>query len=243
MYAKIEATYKIFMAFLLMSISGIIALILKYITFGKSTNWGSKYIVASSSRLILRIIGIRAKLPRTRDYPDEQVMYTFNHNSFLDVLILTALGVPNTRFFLSEKTRKIIPLTISAMAIGVHYIPVKRDKKRRASFFERMTTKLKEGKESVFVASEGVHEFIHGIAPFNRGVYEMALQAKVPIQLIYIHIPKKTNMLQGYRLRPGTIKVSVFDQVVTANWESKNLTTEIKKVRTKFINEFGKRNG
>lgn len=242
MYESIKGTYRGLVAFLLMFISGALALILRMLTFGLSVNLGSKYIVAPSSRLILRIIGVRYKLPKTNAYGSKQVVYTFNHNSFLDVLILTALAVPNTRFFLSEKTRKIIPLTLSALAIGVYYIPVKKDKKRRLEFFERVTEKLKKGSGSVFVSSEGVHRFIHGISYFNTGVYEMALNAELPIQPVYLDIPRETNSLEGYRFKSGTISVELLAEVPTKNWRIESLKEEVENVRTLFVNEFKRRN-
>lgn len=242
MQETIIATYRGLAAFVLMFVSGSIALVIKWLTFGKSVNWGSKYIVAPSSRLILRIVGVRFSIPKVRDYPFQQVMYTFNHNSFLDVLILTALAIPDTRFFLSEKTRKIIPLTVSALAIGVYYIPVKNDKRRRADFFKRVTQELKSGSGSVFVSSEGVHRFINGIAPFNTGVYEMALKAELPVQPVYLDIPKETNSLEGYRFKSGTISVELLDLISTENWELSTLKNEVEKVRNIFLNEFNKRN-
>jgi 1-acyl-sn-glycerol-3-phosphate acyltransferase len=242
MFESIIGTYRGLVAFFLMGISGSIALALRMVTFGKSVNWGSKYIVAPSSRLILKIIGVRYQLPKTKDYPAHQVMYTFNHNSFLDVLVLTALAIPNTRFFLSEKTRKIIPLTLSALAIGVYYIPVKKDKKRRADFFKNVTQELRNGSCSVFVSSEGVHRFIHGISHFNTGVYEMALKAKLPVQPVYLHIPKETNSLEGYRFKSGTISVHLLQEEPTENWQFESIKKEIEKVRVVFLNEFTKRN-
>lgn len=242
MYEGIKGTYRGLVAFILMSISGSLALVIRMLTFGRSVNWGSRYIVAPSSRLILRIIGVRFCLPRTKDYPKHQVMYTFNHNSFLDVLILTALAVPNTRFFLSEKTRKILPLTLSALAIGVYYIPVKKDKKRREQFFKRLTKELKDGKGSVFVSSEGVHRFIHGIAKFNLEVYKMAADAKIPIQLVYLHIPKITNSLEGYRFKSGKITVDLLEEFRTDNWLDDSIDIEVDKVRSVFIQEYARRN-
>lgn len=242
MYEAIIGTYRAFVAFVLMSVSGCIALFLRWITFGKSVNWGSKYIVAPSSRLILKIIGVKYQLPKTEDYPVHQVMYTFNHNSFLDVLILTALAVPNTRFFLSEKTKKILPLTVSAMAIGVYYIPVKKDQKRRGEFFKRVTEELKNGSGSVFVSSEGVHRFIHGIAKFNTGVYEMATKAGLPTQLVYLDIPKATNSLEGYRFKSGTITVDLMQEIATHKWELENLHDEVKSVKAIYEKEFSIRN-
>ena len=44
MQETLIATYRGLVAFVLMFISGSIALLIKWLTFGKSVNWGSKYI-------------------------------------------------------------------------------------------------------------------------------------------------------------------------------------------------------
>ena len=73
-------------------------------------------------------MGIKLQTPPISAFPRDQVFYTFNHNSYLDTLIITALGLPNNRFLLSEKTLKILPLTLSALGIGTLYIPLKKAK-------------------------------------------------------------------------------------------------------------------
>jgi 1-acyl-sn-glycerol-3-phosphate acyltransferase len=243
MYESLIGTYRALTAFLLMFMSGLLALILRLLTFGKSVNWGSKYIVAPSSKLILRLVGVHYKFPETSDYPQEQVMYTFNHNSYLDVVIITALAIPNTRFFLSEKTKKIFPLTLAALAIGVYYIPVKKNTDRRAAFFKNVTNELKNGRGSVFVSSEGVHQFVHGIAKFNDEVYEMALRSEIPIQPVYLHIPEETNSLEGYRFKSGIVEIYLLDKVSTSDWSIDSISVEKNKVRDLFVNEFNRRNG
>jgi len=243
MQKTLVAIYRGFIAFLLMSISGSLALLLKWITLGKSTNFGKRYIVAPSSKLIMYLIGVRYQIPSVSEYPAKQVMYTFNHNSTLDLLVLTSLAIPDCRFFLSENTWKYIPITISALAIGVYYIPVKEKEKRRAAFFSRVTKALQESNGSVFVSSEGVHDFIRGIAPFNDGVYRMATICKLPVQPLYIHIPEKTYTLKDYSFSSGKIEAYLLDEVSTKGWKEEETHNNKEIVRTRFLQEFKRRNG
>lgn len=243
MFKIIAATYKAFVAFSIMMITGSIALMLKWMSFGYSTNWGARWIIAPGSRLSLRLIGIRYEFPKRASFPDKPVMYTFNHNSFMDLLILTSLAIPDTRFFLSENTKRLIPVTIAANAIGVYYIPVKKDRKRRADFFKKMTTTLKKSKESVFVSSEGVHKFVHGISRFNDGVYIMAMKAHLPIIPIYLHIPKKANPFEGYQFGMGKISAHVLQQFDTDTWRLETISEHKNEVRSLFVNAFNEHHG
>jgi len=227
---------------LLMMTTGLIALLLKWVTFGASTKFGTKYIIAPSSRLILLLAGVKYKLPKRSVYPDKQVMYTFNHNSYLDVLILTAMGIPNTRFFLSETTFKFLHLTVSALAIGVHYIPMKSSPERREKFFKKVEKEIMKSGHSVFVSSEGVHEFIHGIAPFNRGVYNMAMNCGLDIQLVYIDVPKKMNSLNDYKFNNGRVEAYLMDLVSTKSWSLDALDERVDAIRERFLKEYALKN-
>ena len=77
---------------------------------------------------------------------------------------------------------------------------------------------------------------------WKRTVYEMALKAELPIQPVYLDIPKETNSLEGYRFKSGTISVELLDLISTKNWELSTLKNEVEKVRNIFLNEFNKRN-
>ena len=56
--------------------------------------------------LVLRIWGIRMIVHQDAPFPREQTVYISNHTSTLDLFILVALGLPNTRFFLSGFLQK-----------------------------------------------------------------------------------------------------------------------------------------
>src|SRR4051812_48101076 len=91
---------RLLVAYSLIGLSGSLALVVRGLSFGGATDFCRRYIVGGSSRLILRLIGIRLEMPPRSAFRRGPVMYTFNHNSFLDVLLVTSLGLQNTRFFL-----------------------------------------------------------------------------------------------------------------------------------------------
>lgn len=242
MQEKVRNVFLIAVSFLLMGLTGIVALFIRIVSFGTGTNFVSRHIVAPSSRLILRFCGYKYKFPKITEFPKGQVMYTFNHNSFLDIFVLTAMGIPNTRFFLSENTIKYIPVTLSALAIGIYYIPVKKNVKRRNAFFSRMEKKLNNNDQSIFVSSEGVHQFTHGINRFNDGVYFLATACKLPIYPVFIQIPREDNPFESFRVLSGSIEISLLDRIDTTNWKLENLQINKNMVREVFIKEFNKRN-
>ncbi|MCK0179700.1 1-acyl-sn-glycerol-3-phosphate acyltransferase [Flavobacteriaceae bacterium S0862] len=169
-------------------------------------------------------------------------MYTFNHNAEQDIFLLTALGLANTRFVLSEKTWIYIPIVVSALAIGTRYIAQKKHPKRRARFFKNTTEFLKTTNYSIAASSEGVHNHFHGIASFNTGIYKMALEAKLPIVPIYIHVPEESNMNYSKYAKNGTIGIELLEEISTKDWNYNNLEKHINDVRNVFVKRFNELN-
>lgn len=238
MQERLIAIARLVIAYSTMTVTGSLALALRALSLGGLTDFNRRHLVAGSSRLILRLIGVRAVLPRAPAPGGDAVMYTFNHNSYLDVLIVTALGLPGTRCFLSEKTLKLLPLTISALAIGTLYIPQTKHARRRALFFERATGRIARERFSVLVSSEGVHEFIHGIAPFNDGVYRMAIAAGLPIVPLYLHIPRAVNSLEGFTMKGGRVRVEALPTIDTRTWSLASIHEHVASVRELFVRRF-----
>ncbi|MDH5399036.1 MAG: 1-acyl-sn-glycerol-3-phosphate acyltransferase [Cyclobacteriaceae bacterium] len=239
MPAKLRKWYQLFIAFGTMTVVGVIALALRVISLGLLTHFNRKYLVAGTSKLILQLLGIKLILPDQKIFPKEPCFYTFNHNSSLDLFALTAMGFTNARFLLSEKTLKIIPLTIMALSIGVMYIPQKHHKKRRIRFFEKTEKMILKRKVSVFGSSEGVHQHKHGIAPFNRGVYHMATITRVPVVLLFIDIPEESNPLNSYRsFKNGLIRIECIGILDTVNWAIEDIDKNKEIAREIFVKKF-----
>ena len=231
--------YRWFIAFLLMTVTGLLSLILIFLSLGYLRNFCAKYIMSKSSRLILRLMGFKGVFPKKDELPDYPVMYTFNHNSNLDVFLLTGLGLANARFILSKNTYKFVPLVIAAKAIGTFYIPDAKKDEKRILFFKRVTKFLQKRKMSIVASSEGVHEWSHGIAPFNKGVYHMAIEAKLPIVALYIHIPEINNPMRGKKeAKGGTINIEYLKEFDTTDWNLDNLLDNIDIVRSEFVKRF-----
>lgn len=120
-----------------MTITGGISLILIFLSFGYLRNFCVRYIIKYSSRFILLITGFKGVFPPMEQFPDYPALYTFNHNSYLDIFLLTGVGLPNLRFLLSEKTLIYVPLVISAKAAGTFYIPQKHHAEVRKVYVNR----------------------------------------------------------------------------------------------------------
>ncbi|MBL4705457.1 MAG: 1-acyl-sn-glycerol-3-phosphate acyltransferase [Flavobacteriales bacterium] len=230
--------YRWFVALFVMLITGSIGLLLVLLSFGLLRNFCCKYFINYSSRFILQIMGFKGIYPDKGLFPDYPVFYTFNHNSYLDIFLLTGIGLPNIRYLLSEKTYVYVPVVLSAKTVGTRYIPEKKHRERRLRFLIKTTEFLKRKKVSMAGSAEGVHKHYHGIAPFNRGIFHMAMEAKLPVIALYIHIPKESNPFQSQHAKGGKLKLEVLKEIETKNWSLEKLDDHIDEVRKLYVNRF-----
>ena len=239
MSSFIKNIYQLVIVFTLMTITGSVALALRIISFGLLTNFNRKYTIAYSSKFTMWVVGIKLDLPKHNPLPKNNSFITFNHNSYLDIFALTALGYTNTVFLLSEKTLKIIPVTLSALSIGIKYIPQKKHPKRRLNFFIKLEKWIIKNKINVAATSEGVHNHHHGIDKFNRGVYHMAKLCNLSIIPLFINVPKESNPFNKYKyFKRGTIKIEILDMVSTNHWSIETLDVHVQKMRDIYVKKF-----
>jgi putative phosphoserine phosphatase/1-acylglycerol-3-phosphate O-acyltransferase len=171
--------------------------------------------------------------------PEHPHFYTFNHNSYLDAFILMCLGLTNTRFLLSENMLRFVPVTLTALSIGVLYIPTKKNKQRRLNFFIKLAERIKREKVSIAGSSEGAIGAFNTISEFNRGVYHMALECKMPVVAIFIYTPVELNPYNDFRpIKSGTVRMELIDIIPTAEWKLENLDAHIEEVRKMYIDKF-----
>jgi putative phosphoserine phosphatase/1-acylglycerol-3-phosphate O-acyltransferase len=242
MYKFFVIAYRWVVALGAMLIVGSVCLLIILLSFGYLRNFSNRYIFSYTSRFLLRLVGFSYEVPDLNSFPKHQVLYTINHNSYLDTFILTAVGIPNIRFLLSEKTIKYIPMVIAAKAFGTWYIPQQWHSKRRLNFFIRKTEVLKKTNYSVIASAEGVHDHKHWIAPFNKGIFHMALEAGIPIVPLFIHVPEEVNPYSGSYSKSGKITLLVLDEIDNSNWKLETIREEIDKVRQIYVAKFNELN-
>lgn len=242
MYKSLVIIYRWVIALTTMLVVGSICLLFVLASFGFLRNFCVKYIFKYFSRFLLIIVGYSYKLPDINEFPKHQVLYTINHNSYLDTFLLTAVGLPDTRFILSEKTFKYVPMVIAAKAFGTYYIPQKKHAERRLRFFKRVTSVLKKTNYSIIASAEGVHEHKHGIMPFNKGIFHMALEAKIPIIPLYIHIPAEINPFDGKYSKSGKMHLEILKEINTSEWKLETIWDEIVTVRKVYVKRFNELN-
>jgi 1-acyl-sn-glycerol-3-phosphate acyltransferase len=168
-------------------------------------------------------------------WPQTQTVYVSNHTSTLDIFILVALGMPNTRFFLSGFLRKILPLGIISSMMGTFFTVPQSDPAERARIFARAARVLKRTRESVYLSPEGERVTTGTVGHFNKGAFHLATDLHAPIVPMFICIPPDVDPKRGLDARPGTVQVHVLPAVDTRAWVLADLMANTERVRDVLV--------
>lgn len=192
-------------------------------------------IVTRLARVLLRIWGIQLRVHQDAPYPTIQTVYVSNHSSTIDLFALVALGLPNTRFFLSGCLQKFVPLAILARLMGTFFtVPQTRPADRRR-IFAAAASALRRTGESVYLSPEGGRVTTGAIGPFNKGAFHLATSLGAPIVPLYFFIPREIDPGIGYDTRPGIVDVYVKPSFDTRAWCLEDVIANKELIRDHFV--------
>lgn len=203
-------------SFLLASMGALLALPLLLLPPSLRRQSVARGIVTPCSRAILRLWGVRLRLHGAPPWPAGQTVYVSNHTSTLDVFILTALGLPQARYFLSGYLRKVPPVGILGMLSGVFWTASQTFTELRREIFAGAAADLRASGESVFLSPEGERVLGGQVGPFNRGAFHLAISLGADIVPLFIVIPQAIDPGRGLVTGRGTVDVHVFAAIATA---------------------------
>jgi 1-acyl-sn-glycerol-3-phosphate acyltransferase len=219
---------------LLMMIGSVVILVIGILTLFQARRLYAACATALS-RMTLWLYGVDLQIHGAPPWPSGQVVYVSNHTSTLDVFILVALGLPNTRFFLSGFLRRILPLGIISTVMGTFFtVPQSRPDERRRIFANAARALQRTG-ESVYLSPEGERVTTGQIGHFNKGAVHLATDLGAPLVPMFIHIPAEVDPKRGVDARPGLVHVHVLPIVSTREWTIADVAANTEYVRDIFI--------
>ena len=188
-----------------------------------------------TARAVLRVWGLRVVVHRDGPFPAAQTVYVSNHSSTIDLFVLVALGLPDTRFFLAGTLRRLLPLGFIARLMGTFFTAPQSRSAERVRIFQRADSTLRRTGESVYLSPEGARITSGGIGPFHKGAFHLATSLRAPIVPLYLEIPPEIDPGRGYDARPGAVRVHVMPAIDTTGWRLADLAANTQAVRRKFI--------
>lgn len=180
--------------------------------------WNPKYSVTQARTMwapgILWVCGVRLKVYGAQ-HLDKNASYVFvsNHQSYLDIPFLFR-AIPLNLYFVAKKELKKIPfLGWYMMATGMIFI----DRSNRLKSVEslRKAARLIHDGKSVIMFPEGTRSKNGQLAPFKKGPFMLARQAKVGVVPVGIYEPKGHFQLTKLKSTPIEVHIGQpisFDQ-------------------------------
>lgn len=195
----------------------------------------SERILAPMGHLALKLWGIRLRIHQRLPFPAGQAVYIANHTSTLDMFVLIALGMPNTRFFLSGYLRKVLPIGLIGYLTGIFWTMPQTLPEQRRRLFAGAAERLRASGESVFLSPEGARITTGQIGHFNKGAFHLAASLRAPIVPMFILIPAAIDPGLGLHARPGQIDIHVRDPISTMDWRVEDLAANTSRVRELYL--------
>jgi 1-acyl-sn-glycerol-3-phosphate acyltransferase len=221
--------------FAVMTLATLVMLLAGLFTMFLTRRFYTEVLARSLGRIVLCLCGVRLMVHHEGPLSAGQVVYISNHTSTLDCFVLIALGLPNTRFFLSGFLRKNPLICIMGYLTGTIWtVPQTRPEKRR-QIFQRAERILHRSGESVYLSPEGERVRTGEIAHFNKGAFHLATNLRAPLVPFYIAIPPETDPGLGLDVRPGTVHVYFQPPIPTDDWRLEDLERNRTCVRDFFV--------
>ncbi len=219
---------------LLISLCALLMLAFAVATLFQLQRRYSEWLLTPCGRAMLRIWGLHMVVHRHAPYPPGQTVFVMNHTSSIDMFAIVALGLPDTRFFLSGFLRKLPPLALIGYLTGIFWTVDQAYPERRLRIFQRACRILARSGESVCLSPEGERVTSGEIGPFNKGAFHLAAALRAPMQPLYIHIPREINPGKSWHARPGTLHLHIGAPIDTSAWRASDAAMIKEQVRDHY---------
>ena len=182
------------------------------------------------SRLVLGVAGIRPTY-RGLEHAAGTAPRIFlaNHLSNFDIPAV-AIPLPNTCRFVAKRSLFWLPIFGQAMWVA-GFVPIDRgDRSQAIRSLGRAAERIRAG-ASVILFPEGTRSRTGKLAPFKKGAFHLALEAKVPVVPIAISGSYELNKPRSPVVRPGPVRVTFFPPIDPARYGPDGLAPLMDDVR------------
>jgi len=205
------------------------------LTLFQTRRFCSEGIASRMARFAIWFSGIRIVEHHSQPLPATQAVYISNHTATLDIFVITALGLPHARYFLSGFLRKLLPLGLIGYLIGVFWTVPYEFPETRRRIFQRAEEKLRKTGDSVYLSPEGGRVCTGEIGHFNRGAFHLATNLQVDIVPIYVHIPSALEAGMNLVSKSGVVDVYFLPRISTHDWKAEDLDENRDAVRQVYL--------
>lgn len=196
-----------------------------------SRRHGVNFFTASWPRLLLAAGGVTLNVIGGQNLAARRpAVFIFNHRNAFDVVITAALVRDNwTAVGKRELEKHPVAGTIGKIVDAAF---IDRDDTRRAVESLKKVEDLAKKGLSIIIAPEGTRiDSRHGVGPFKKGPFRIAMAAGLPIVPVVIRNAELIAPRDSSTLHPCTVDVAVFPPISVDGWTLADLSERIAEVR------------
>jgi 1-acyl-sn-glycerol-3-phosphate acyltransferase len=136
---------------------------------------------------------------------------TFNHNSTMDIMVMTALW-PNGTVAVVKREMLWVPLMGTAMYF-LDFLPLDRGNHDRATAsLHAAAARVREADLTLMIAPEGTRSRTGELQPFKLGAFHLAAEADAPIVPLAVHGTRELWPRWQLQCNPGTVTVRLLPE-------------------------------
>ncbi len=226
---------RVLAATLWMHVVAFLALTIYVGTFGSGVEWIRRSLLPPCAKIFLAIFGVKVRVSEDLPTLERPAIWICNHRSTLDIFVILALGLPRTRYFLSDFLQKIPAFFVLGRILGVFWTPDQKFPERRIQLFQKASEVLRTTGDSVFLTPEGQRIDSRFVGKFNKGAFHLAMDLRRPIVPIFIETPDDVSPGLSWNLRPGAVAVSFLDIIESPHYQEEVLPEFVSQVRQVFL--------
>lgn len=185
-------------------------------------------------RSLAALMGIRIEV-HGREHLERPgaAIVLFNHQSLLDLVLLTAVFPENSVVLYKREFHRIPVLGRILRTAGM--IPIDRqDITSAIASLDVAARQIVERRAKVLVAPEGTRSRTDGLLPFKRGPFHLALATKAPL-VPFVMQGVRALMPPGWWLwRPGVVRIDVLEPIDTRAWHADTVERHLADTRAVF---------
>lgn len=165
------------------------------------------------------------------------LIFTANHSSYLDSIILLAFLPTNTRF-VGKKELFSVPI-LRTLLPKLDYLAVDRfDLPKGIEDTKHIEAKLHAG-DSVMIFPEGTFGYSSGLRPFRLGAFKMACETQTTVCPIALKGTRSILRNDEKLLTPGKITITISDGIAPQGKEWQDVTQLRNAVRAEIAKHCG----
>jgi putative phosphoserine phosphatase/1-acylglycerol-3-phosphate O-acyltransferase len=195
----------------------------------QSRRRAANFTIGVGSDLALELAGIHLNVTGRENLSVRPAVFTFNHQSMLDGIILMNLMRVDVTGIAKKELESQPGFGHFAKLLNMAFVD-RADSAQAKAAIAPVIDKLQSG-YSILIAPEGTRSATPAVGRFKKGAFHIAMQGEVPIVPIVLRNAGELLWRSSKVMRSGTVDVHVHEPISVVSWNRDELDERVEEVR------------